>query len=88
MNNIIELNDPFSYICDNGVFGGVTWQRDITRLLSINNDGGIYCTFGIQKPVPKHELKQLMIMWLALNYPDCLNFDDLERETTIRNDTK
>ena len=88
MSNIIELDDPFTYTCDDGMFKGVTWQRGATRLLSIDNDGTICCTFGMSKPVPKHELKQLMIMWLALNYPDCLRFDDLERETTIRNDTK
>ena len=87
MRNVIELDDPFTYTCDNGVFRGVTWQRG-TRLLNIDNDGSICCTFDTSAPVPKHELKQLMIMWLALNYPDCLKFDDLEKEETIRNDTK
>ncbi len=86
MSDVVVIEDPFSYICDDGIMSGVTWQRGKTKLLSIMNSGEIQCTF--RGAIPKHELRQLMIMWLALNYPDCLRFDELEKEDRIRDSTK
>ena len=87
-DNVVDIDDPFSYIFDNGVFGGVVWQRGNRRLLSIDNNGAIFCSFNAEPIIPKHELRQLMVMWLALNYPDCLRFDHLEKEKEVRRETK
>ena len=86
-DNIIELNDPFNYIVDSeDNFTGVQWMNKRGQIAQFDCDGEVFSSHTI--PIPKHELRQLMIMWLALNYPDCLNYDDNEKEIKIRNSTK
>ena len=87
MAEIIELNDPFTYVMDRkeGKCIGVKWERN-NKFLSIFLNGQIVSF--VYDDIPPHELKQLMIMWLSLKYPDVLNFDDLEKNTKIKEDIK
>ena len=87
MGDVVEINDPFSYIIsDDGkgdVIEAVQWMNQQTsQMVVIENNGSIFCSHTLA--VPRHELRQLMIMWLALNYPDVLKCDELEKETMIR----
>ena len=65
----------------------VQWFKR-NQYVEFRNDGFVS---AIQKTdgtgIGKHELRQLMIMWLALNYPDTLSYDELEREENIKADT-
>jgi len=86
VGNIIEIEDPFSYIIDNGDITGVVWQRG-NNIVQFDRDGTIN-VIGYIKNIKNHELRQLMIMWLALEHPGCLNFDIQTEEGKIRNDTQ
>lgn len=78
MDNVIQLNDPFSYILEQGpekeTIVGVQRRNRDGSVLELHNDGFVGCYND--HFIPKHELKQLMIMWLALNYPDVVNWDE------------
>lgn len=89
MGTVTELDDGLIY-----VFGdepekieAVQWFKR-NQYVEFRNDGFVS---ALQKTdgsgIGKHELRQLMIMWLALNYPDTLAFDEVEREETIKSDT-
>lgn len=80
-NNVIEFpapQEPFSYEVKGEKITGVIWERDGERV-TFDFDGvveisGMDDTFWIG--LPPEELKQLMIMWLAIFSPECLSFDD------------
>lgn len=76
MGTVTELNDPFEYITDavTEKLIGVSWCDRIYSMAIMSN--GEVITNSLEVEIPKHELKQLMIMWLALEYPDSLNIDD------------
>ena len=83
MDNVFELNDPFSYqIGDNGKIDAVQWFNG-SQYIVINLDGTIE-TLLLLDNMQSHELRQLMIMWLALKYPDTLNYDENEKEKLIQ----
>jgi len=89
MGTVTEIDDGFSYIFDDDskTIESVMWMKRGQYVL-FRNEGAI--VESLQKidgsGIGKHELRQLMIMWLALNYPDCLAFDKLEDEEKIRDD--
>ena len=49
-----------------------------TENLCFVNEGDRVLVTTSVFPVDKSEVKELMIMWLALNYPDVLKFDGEE----------
>lgn len=74
-NNIVQFPDPYNYIMD-----------DDSKLCAVayrGDKGELY--FGLEgeiliKGEPNQSienLRQLMIMWLGLNYPDCLAKSEL-----------
>ncbi len=90
MGTVTEINDGLSYITDDDDKGiqGVSWAKR-NQDVEFWNDGRVESFIKVDgSGIQKHELKHLMIMWLALNYPDCLKFDDLEKEELIRKDTE
>ena len=85
MNNVFNLKDPLSYaINKKGKIESVQWFRD-GQYITIDLDDGSMSTLLKVSNIKKHELRQLMIMWLCLTYPDCVNFDEVEKEEKIRN---
>lgn len=84
MGDIVHLPDYLHYILgDNGGIQAVQWFRD-NNYLTFESSGKVDSLLRADNNIQKHELKELMIMWLALNYPDVLQFDHLESEETKR----
>jgi len=85
MGEVIELDDPFTYVVDDGdgKFVAVQWTKH-PNYLTIGLDGKVDSLIKTNCIIPPHELRQLFIMWLALNNPDCLNFEAVETENKIR----
>lgn len=89
MGEILKLDDGFFYITsnDSDEIEGVQWFKR-NQYVIFDNSGYVS---AINKSdgsgIEKHELRQLMIMWLALNYPDCLAEDQLSKESKLREDT-
>ena len=75
-DNVIAFPENFYYdIQDEGdtkVIHGVIWKRGDDELY-IGRDGGVQTNTD---SIPKNELKELMIMWLALEYPDVIEWDE------------
>ena len=90
MGRVIEIDDGFGYIHDaeTNSIQSVQWFKR-SQFVEFKNDGYVE---ALQKTdgsgISRHELRQLMIMWLALNYPDVLAFDELKKEEKIFNGTK
>ena len=90
MGKVIELDDGLGYVFeeDTREIKAVQWFKR-NQYVEFRNDGFVQ---ALQKTdnsgIGKHELRQLMIMWLALNYPDTLALDELEREEKIKSETK
>lgn len=83
---IIKLSDPFFYVFDDeneNEILAVMWRRD-RDYMQFSLNGSFYSS---TKYIPNHELRQLMIMWLALMYPDALSYDHLENENAIKKAT-
>lgn len=76
--NITELYDPFAYVVadDDDKIIAVRWHRE-NNYVRFDRDGTVSFA-GSEKNIDNHELKQLMIMWLALEHPKCLDFDATE----------
>ena len=89
MGTVTEIDDGLSYIFNDETknIEAVQWLKR-SQYVEFKNDGFVS---ALQKTdgsgIGKHELRQLMIMWLALNYPDTLAYDELEREEKIKADT-
>ena len=89
MGTVTELDDGLIYVFDDdsGKIEAVQWLKR-SQFVEFRNDGFVS---ALQKTdgsgIGKHELRQLMIMWLALNYPDTLSFDEVEREEKIKTNT-
>lgn len=84
VSNIFELNDPLSYVIGgNDEIEAVQWFKD-NQYITIELSGKTQTLLKTNKNIESHELRQLMIMWLALTYPDCLNFDALDQEKQAR----
>ena len=89
MGTVAELEDGFSYIFgdDPEKIEAVQWLKR-NQYVEFRNDGFVS---ALQKTngsgIGRHELRQLMIMWLAINYPDTLAYDDLVLEEKIKADT-
>ena len=89
MGTVTELDDGLFYVFDDDSkkIEAVQWFKG-NQYVEFSNDGFVS---AMQKTdgtgIGKHELRQLMIMWLALNYPDTLAYDELEREENIKADT-
>lgn len=80
MGEVVELRDPISYVMDGeeivavqlvggsedriSLYGGHT-------IVEADRDG-----HPIALELEKHELKQLFIAWLALEYPEVINWDN------------
>jgi len=64
-------NDKYFYVEDDNKIVGVCSDD-----LCLSDEGSqIYITTRDQL-IEKWDLKELMIMWLALNYPDVLKYDE------------
>jgi hypothetical protein len=89
MSNVIKLDDPFSYLINDktGTIEGVQWFKG-NQYVHIELSGKMSTLLKTNSNIGAHELRQLMIMWLALVYPDTLKFDDLEKENLIREETE
>lgn len=83
---VIELKDPFTYVFDDKTRRviAVMWKKGKSHLAF--GGSGFVDKIG-ESPKP-HELRQLMVMWLAINYPDQLSFDAMKEEAKIKNSTK
>jgi hypothetical protein len=87
MGTVTEIDDGLVYETDNNKIAAVSWQKR-GQFVHFRNDGFVSALQKIDGTgIGKHELRQLMIMWLALNYPDTLAYDELEREEKIKVDT-
>lgn len=84
MSNVVEMPEKLNYIVfeKNGHenIDGVSWKTGNAEI-NIFNSGHVNGWYKnslheFRSDIPKNELKQLMIMWLALNYPDCLAIDE------------
>lgn len=84
MGEVIELNDPFIYIFDDKTKKvlAVQWSKPPNSLI-IENCGRVDALLRTDCIIPPHELRQLMVMWLGVNNPDCLKFDEIEKENKI-----
>lgn len=85
MGTVTELDDGLIYVFgDDKEIEAVQWFKR-NQYVAFRNDGFVS---ALQKTdgsgIGKHELRQLMIMWLALNYPDTLAYDELDREEKIK----
>lgn len=89
MAEIIKLDDPFSYTVNDKTqtIEGVQWLKN-NQYVGIDLNGHMSTLLKTDKNIEAHELRQLMIMWLALTYPDTLQFDELEKENLIREETE
>lgn len=77
MGEVIQMKDPYSYFMnDKGKAIGVKFERAGTYIAICNDDDLVRILADQECSMHKSELKQLMIMWLALNYPDVLKFDE------------
>ena len=70
-NNVINFPDSVSYMVeDSKIFGcsidGMSFTDEPNGMVHVVAD----------RPMLRPHLKQIMITWLALNYPDVLKFDD------------
>lgn len=89
MGTVTEIDDGLYYIFgdDPQKIEAVQWHKR-NQFVEFRNNGYVE---ALQKTddsgIGKHELRQLMIMWLALNYPDTLVYDEIEREEKIKADT-
>lgn len=70
MGELIDFPDKFFYVFDGNKPIGCG-----TDDLSIRNEGS-KVNITVSELIEKSDLKQLMIMWLALNYPDVLKYDE------------
>jgi len=89
MGTVTEIDDGLSYEFDeNAVCVGVNWNKR-QQIVDFQNSGYVNALVRTDGTgIGRHELKELMIMWLALNYPDTLAYDKLEREEKIKADTE
>jgi len=89
VGEVVQIDDPFFYVTgDEGQIVGVSWQRTKgADIVTIMRDGTLNAVTHLTN-MQNHEMRQLMIMWLALEHPDCLNFDPLEEENKIREETR
>ncbi len=77
-SNILEFPDPLRYLLDTDQkINGVAWIRGKEEI-SLFLDGTINITGKDHIVLPRKDLSDLMVMWLALNYPETLKFDDEE----------
>lgn len=84
MGEVVELKDPFSYIMAGKDIDGVMYTKGEDYgdacIEIVNYDDKhvlVRCRLGCSASrISKNDLKQLMIMWLALDYPDVLKFDE------------
>ena len=89
MGTVTEIDDGLSYIFDDDSdnIAAVSWFKR-NQYVEFNCDGRVTALIKTDgSGIQRHELKHLMIMWLALNYPDCLAYDDLEKEEVIKKAT-
>lgn len=79
MNNIVDFPDPYNYVldADDNIIGVSKGNCEIFNIV-----GSPLVSVDIENPIPKSELKELMVMWLALNYPDVVAFDSEGAEKT------
>lgn len=77
MGDVINLEDPFCYVMDGKECAAVKWQRG-RNSVHFSMEGHIECDI---KQIPPHELKELMVMWLGVKYPDKINWDNEHGET-------
>lgn len=80
MSNVVSLEDPFTYIQDKGRIVAVMWKKE-KNYLAISLSGYISRIGDHPKP---HEMRQLMIMWLAIDCPHVLAEDDRWKEQAAR----
>lgn len=73
MSNVIDFpdKDSLKYIEENDEIIGVCDGAEI-----VNLDESTVLISAHDLCMEKTALKELMIAWLALNYPDVLNFDE------------
>lgn len=88
MGTVTNLDDGLRYVFgDNNEIEAVQWFKR-KQHVEFKNNGFVS---SIQKTdgsgICRHELRQLMIMWLALNYPDTLAYDEVAREEEIKSNT-
>ena len=77
MGDVVELKDPFFYQmgADDKV-KGVGYGRGFNHIVFTSIDDQVIVSTTEDAELSKHELKQLMTMWLSVNYPDVLRFDE------------
>jgi hypothetical protein len=76
MGTVTEIDDGLSYVLDDAKkLTAVKWSKR-NQFVEFKIDGSVTCQQNDGFGIGKHELKELMTMWLALNYPDVLKFDD------------
>lgn len=72
MGELIKFpaSDKYFYVQDGDKIMGCC-----TDDLCFSNEGS-KVNIIVEEPIEKSEVKELMVMWLALNYPDVLKFDE------------
>ena len=74
---ILEFPDPFEYIMYNDSVTGIAWCGAGVRV-EFFRDGTVSATNGAVYEMPKNALKELMVMWLALEYPELVEIEEGE----------
>ena len=78
MGTVTEIDDGLRYEKDGESIVGVSWQSKGQIVRFANNGYVDMDTWHDGHGISKQKLRDLMIMWLALNYPDTLACDQEE----------
>ena len=78
MGEVVEMKELHSYIMNGKKVAGVAYEKDgeFIEIENLLKKSAMVRCFSGRIPITKNDLKQLMIMWLALNYPDVLQYDE------------
>ena len=69
MGKVLDFPCKYSYVMDGDNIIGCC-----TDDLLFSNEGGKVNVI-VSDPIDRVDVKELMVMWLALNYPEVLKFD-------------
>ncbi len=78
MGQVVKMKELHSYIMNGQNVNGVAYEKDgeFIEIENLLEKSAMVRCFSGRISIRKNDLKELMIMWLALNYPDVLKFDD------------